>query len=141
MSPARLVDMNRAARVSGLCYFSDEMFLSVHPTFGSWVAFRAVVVLDLPATHLHGPPAHLPPLLSDAETEAARAAFAAALQASSEVELSVDGMPLHLAHKWAKMRDCVGVGREHKYSDVQSEYHYTKDRALLTKALAELDPK
>ena len=100
-----------------------------------------VVVLDLPATHLNGPPAHLPPLLSDAETEAARAAFAAALQASSEVELSVDGMPLHLAHKWAKMRDCVGVGREHKYSDVQSEYHYTKDRALLTKALAELDPK
>ena len=38
MSPARLVDMNRAALVSGLCYFSDEMFLSIHPTFGSWVA-------------------------------------------------------------------------------------------------------
>eukprot|EP00966_Prymnesium_polylepis_P255104 5894103-Prymnesium_polylepis.1 len=28
MSPERLVDMNRAALVSGLCYFSDEMFLS-----------------------------------------------------------------------------------------------------------------
>ena len=49
MSPARLVDMNRAARVAGVCYFSDAMFLSVHPTFGAWVAFRAVVVLDLPA--------------------------------------------------------------------------------------------
>jgi len=49
MTPARLVDMNRAARVAGVCYFSDAMFLSVHPTFGAWVAFRAVVVLDLPA--------------------------------------------------------------------------------------------
>ena len=52
MSAARLVDMNRAAYVSGACYFSDEMFLSIHPTFGSWVAFRAVVVLDLPGSQL-----------------------------------------------------------------------------------------
>ena len=137
MTPSRLVDMNRVSRVCGCCYFSDEMFLSIHPTFGSWVAFRAVVVVDLPATHLHGPPRHLESLMSDQETEAARVAFAEALKASSEVELSVDGMPLHLAQKWAAMRDCVGLGREHKYGARQSAYHYTKDRKLLEEAMAE----
>ena len=135
MSPARLVDMNRASRVSGMCYFSDEMFLSVHPTFGSWVAFRAVVVVDLPATHLGPPPAHLPSLLTDEETAAAKAAFAAALDASSKEEMSVDGMPLHLAHKWAAMRDCVRLGRQYRYSDAQSEYHYTKDARRLLAAV------
>jgi len=59
MSPERLVDMNRAAKACALCYFSDEMFLSIHPTFGSWVAFRAVVVLDMSASHLMGPPSFL----------------------------------------------------------------------------------
>mmetsp|Transcript_13685 Transcript_13685/g.23383 ORF Transcript_13685/g.23383 Transcript_13685/m.23383 type:complete len:142 (+) Transcript_13685:1-426(+) len=138
MSPGRLVDMNRAALVSRLCHFSDEMYLSVHEEYGAWVAFRAVVVFDLPATHLGPAPAHLPSLLTEDETVATRAAFAEALKASSEVELSVDGMPLHLAHKWAAMRDCVARGREHKYDDLQSEYHYTKNPALLARAMAEL---
>ena len=31
MSPERLVDMNRASLVCGSCYFSDEMYLSIHP--------------------------------------------------------------------------------------------------------------
>jgi len=139
MTPARLVDMNRAARVAGVCYFSDAMFLSVHPTFGAWVAFRAVVVLDLPASHLRGPPAPLPPLLSDDEAAAAKAAFDEALRASAAEELRVDGMPRHLAHKWAAMRDCVRRGREHRYGARQSEYHYTKDRSLLAAELARLE--
>lgn len=141
MTPARLVDMNRAARVCALTYFSDEMFLSVHPTFGSWVAFRAVLVFDLPADHLSEKrPAPLPSLLTDEEAAAAKVAFDAALKASSEVELSVDGMPRHLAEKWAAMRDCVGRGREHRYDSLQSEYHYVKDPALLEQAMAQLPP-
>lgn len=131
--------MNRAAHVAGCCHFSSEMFLSIHPIFGSWVAFRAVVVVDLAADVLaEAPPPPLPPLLSDAEAEAARAAFADALKASSEAELSVDGMPLHLAHKWEAMRDCVGRGREHRYERLQSEYHYTKESALLQQAIVDL---
>ena len=62
--------MNRAAHVAGCCHFSSEMFLSIHPIFGSWVAFRAVVVVDLAADVLaEAPPPPLPPLLSDAEAE------------------------------------------------------------------------
>jgi len=140
MRPERLVDMNRAAKVSGCCYFCDEMFLSIHPSFGSWVAFRAVVVVDMPASNLGPAPPFLTPLLSEEEQAAARAAFAEALRASSEVKLSVDGMPKHLAQKWEAMRDCVSLGRaEHRYSRLQSEYHYTKDPKLLEQALATLD--
>jgi len=111
MSAARLVDMNRAAYVSGVCYFSDEMYLSIHPTFNT-----------------------------DEEKAAAKVAFAEALKASSEVDMSVEvGMPLDIAQKWAAMRDCVALGREYKYDDSQSEYHYTKNPELLVAALAALD--
>ena len=137
LSPERLVDMNRAALVSGLCFFSEDLYLSVHPAFGSWVAFRAVIVLDAPATHLGPPPPSKPDPLSEEERLAARAAFDAALAASSAADLSVDGMPLEVALKWAAMRDCVALGREHKYSELQSEYHYTKDAAVLARALEE----
>ena len=51
----------------------------------------------------------------------------------------MDGMPRHLAHKWAAMRDCVRRGREHRYGARQSEYHYTKDRSLLAAELAGLE--
>ena len=127
MSAARLVDMNRAAYVSGVCYFSDEMYLSIHPTFGTWL-------------ELGRGPALLPPLLTDEEKAAAKVAFAEALKASSEVDMSVEvGMPLEIAQKWAAMRDCVALGREYKYDDSQSEYHYTKNPELLVTALAALD--
>ena len=141
VSAARLVDMNRAAYVSGVCYFSDEIYLSIHPTFGTWVAFRAVVVLDIPGSQLGPGPALLPPLLTDEEKAAAKVAFAEALKASSEVDMSVEvGMPLDIAQKWAAMRDCVALGREYsKYDDSQSEYHYTKNPELLVAALAALD--
>ena len=101
-----------------------------------------VVVVDMPATpSLGAPPEHLPPLLTDEEAAAAKAAFAAALEAGKDVDLSVCTMPLALAHKWEAMRDCVGRGREHKYDRLQSEYHYTKDRALLAEALRGVPPE
>ena len=37
------------------------------------------------------------------------------------------------------MRDCVSLGREFRYSALQSEYHYTKDRSLLAAELARLE--
>ena len=38
---------------------------------------------------------------------------------------------------WAALRDCVRLGREHRYSDEQLIYHYTKDVAVLMSALKE----
>lgn len=39
--------------------------------------------------------------------------------------------------RWAAMRDCVSLGREFRYSALQSEYHYTKDASLLRRAVEE----
>lgn len=44
------------------------------------------------------------------------------------------GVPVAL-DRWAAMRDCVSLGREHKYSALQSEYHYTKNRDVLVRAM------
>ena len=35
---------------------------------------------------------------------------------------------------WAALRDCVTVGRDHRYSEAQL-YHYTKDREVLMHAM------
>ena len=74
----------------------------------------------MPATHLGEPPPRVPPLLSAAEEAAARTAFAEAMEASAQADLSVDGMPLELAQKWAALRDCVALGREHKCARVHA---------------------
>eukprot|EP00588_Corethron_pennatum_P010331 CAMPEP_0194280472 /NCGR_PEP_ID=MMETSP0169-20130528/17465_1 /TAXON_ID=218684 /ORGANISM="Corethron pennatum, Strain L29A3" /LENGTH=281 /DNA_ID=CAMNT_0039025201 /DNA_START=37 /DNA_END=882 /DNA_ORIENTATION=- len=140
-TPERLVDMNRAAAVASVTYFSEELFLSVHPNFGSWVAFRAVAVFDAPASPPLDPePRFLPTLLRGDEAERAKELFADAMRASSEADLSLDGMALEVAHKWAAMRDCVSLGREHKYSVRQSEYHYSKDPKILYTSLSEVHP-
>ena len=37
---------------------------------------------------------------------------------------------------WLALRDRYGVGREHRYSDAQIRYHYTRDKSVLAHALA-----
>jgi methylmalonic aciduria homocystinuria type C protein len=36
---------------------------------------------------------------------------------------------------WAALRDCVQLGAEHRYSEAQLVYHYTKDKAVLLQAM------
>lgn len=142
---ARLCSMQRVAVCSGLCYHDSETQLAVHPIFGAWLAFRAVVVFDATPTALKLPskaPERLGCLLSDAEKSAARAAMAAALRASDEANLCTQlhgakGMEADVRLAWAALRDCVRVGKEHKYSDDQLIYHYTKEKAVLHRALRE----
>ena len=95
---SRLVSMQRVALVSGLCYHDAETQLSIHPAFGAWVAFRAVVVLDAPAARFgDSPPPLVRCLLTDADKASARDAMAAALRASDEANLctQLHGARLH----------------------------------------------
>ena len=67
--------------------------------------------------------------------------MAAALRASDEANLCTQlhgakGMERDVRMAWAALRDCVVVGREQRYSEEQLEYHYTKDEAVLLRALA-----
>lgn len=139
----RLVSMQRAAVASGLCYHDSETQLAIHPTFGAWHAYRAVLVLSTAALAdalAPSAPSRLPCLLSVAEKAKAHAAMAAALHASDEANLCTQlhgakGMEIDVRLAWAALRDCVRLGAEHRYSEAQLVYHYTKDRAVLLRAL------
>jgi len=140
----RMVSMQRAAVASAMCYHDTESQLAIHPKYGAWVAFRAVVVIDAP------PPCTLAPrqlacLLSPEEKAAAREAMAAALCASDEANLCTQlhgakGMERDVRLAWAALRDCVLIGKEERYSEAQLTYHYTKDQAVLMQALADSQP-
>ena len=45
----RLVSMQRVATTAGVCYHDGETQLAIHPKFGSWLGFRACVVVDAPS--------------------------------------------------------------------------------------------
>ena len=135
----RLVSMQRVAVASALCYHDGETQLAIHPTYGAWVAFRAVVVINARPPSAPAPD-KLACLLTDKEKAAAREAMAAALRASDEANLCTQlhgakGMEKDVRLAWAALRDCVGVGKDERYSEEQLEYHYTKDKAVLLRAL------
>ncbi len=106
------VPLQRLAARVGLAYLAPT-HLSIHATYGPWFALRAVVVLhgDPPRT----PPAVMPPC------RCARACPSALERAMSSKD----------PESWIAVRDACPVGREHRYTDDQVRYHYTKDRSLL----------
>lgn len=87
--------------------------LLVHPTFGPWFALRAVVLTGgAPSTRA------LPAAPCDC-AERCPAAFARAREAQDSWRA------------WLAVRDACCVGAEHRYSEDQIEYHYTKSLTLL----------
>ena len=91
--------------------------LLIHPTYGPWFALRAIVVVA-------GEPV-------SRVVPAARCDCAAssATRCSSAFERARDAQ--HSWRAWLAVRDACCVGRDHRYSAEQIEYHYTKNLALL----------
>ena len=61
-------------------------------------------------------------------------------RASDEADLCTQlhgakGMERDVRLAWAALRDCVQLGAEHRYSEAQLVYHYTKDKAVLLQAM------
>ena len=125
----RLISMQRLASVSGLCYLDEASNMAIHPTFGPWLSFRAAIVLfhvggvdnggegDYSMQSLPMPVANL---LSKAEEMNARKFVEKAFDKNTPKE---DVTKCLIA-----ARDSVVLGRdEHRFSDVQLMYHYTKD--------------
>jgi methylmalonic aciduria homocystinuria type C protein len=87
--------------------------LVIHPTFGPWFALRAVVLIEgTPITRALAPPACDCAARCDAALQRARASGST-------------------WREWLAVRDACCVGREHRYSDDQIAYHYTKSLAVL----------
>ncbi|KAJ3023630.1 hypothetical protein HKX48_002179 [Thoreauomyces humboldtii] len=145
---ARFVNFQRLASDSGLAYFDPTwQFLCVHPVYGPWFAFRALVVLD--PDDLDGMTAAAlaienNPCSSEGVEEARD------LDQKLKEDVAVDaaaGVPLADAYRvrWQSLvdiRDCVGrsMGDEcqkHRYCDLQIRYHYTQDKDCLRRAIAD----
>lgn len=128
--PPRLVAMQRLAHVAGLAYRAP-CNLSIHPVYGPWIALRAVVVVDADGpegSELPSPcgtcETHCMPALDVALAESGRAALATGTPPATALWKS-----------WLAVRDACPLGREHRYSDEQIRYHYTKDRGVLRAAV------
>lgn len=111
----RRISMLRAAQASGFAR-TGPVHLAVHPTWGPWFGLRAVIVLDAPAPPPDPAQTHSP---CDACPAPCRAASAHAER-----------------HGWhwkdiLAIRDACPVGVEHRYSESQIAYHYTKQREAL----------
>jgi methylmalonic aciduria homocystinuria type C protein len=102
----------RLAVAAGIGTLSPSQ-LVIHPSYGPWFALRAVVLTaGTPVTLV------LPPASCDCADRCTRA-FERAREAQSSWR------------EWLAVRDACCVGREHRYSDEQIEYHYTKSLDLL----------
>ena len=131
----RLISMQRIAAVSGLCYLDEASNMAIHPLFGPWLSFRAVILFhsgdmitndgddDLSALSAPDP---IPNLLTQEEEANARAF----VQKAFDQNTPKDGIVKFLIAS----RDSVALGREeHRFSDSQLMYHYTKDAKYLQK--------
>lgn len=101
----------RLAAAAGLAALAPTHLL-IHPTFGAWFGLRAVVLTEgEPISHSPLPiPCHCDQRCRDAFTRAR----------------SSEGWRV-----WLAVRDSCPIGREHRYSDDQLAYHYTKDPVVL----------
>jgi len=157
-NPHRLVSMQRVASVSGQSYFDDHSMLNIHPTYGAWLAFRAVVILFCEQETPSRPeltPNPVPCLLSQNEEIAIQDAMKKALSRiqtkdlcsvlhqgrSCKSESSKDQCENEyddVYKLWIGVRDCIQIGKkEYRYSNSQLLYHYTKDVDVLVEELKE----
>ncbi|MGH8611250.1 MAG: hypothetical protein ACREYF_04150 [Gammaproteobacteria bacterium] len=131
----RRVAMQRLAHVSGLAYLSPS-HLNVHFMFGPWIALRAAVVIDIdgPVRPCSEPPNPCPDCERDCLPKFRQAAAAVGSTPQAHAALEQHW------RLWLAVRDACPAGREHRYSDDQIGYHYTKDRDRLNRALGAAEP-
>jgi methylmalonic aciduria homocystinuria type C protein len=92
-------------------------YLSVHPRFGPWFAYRAVAVLDLPP--------EIQPAPRTEPCTTCPAPCGAALEQALGPRRSLDVEENW--QRWLAVRDACPVQAEARYPDDQIRYHYTKD--------------
>jgi methylmalonic aciduria homocystinuria type C protein len=123
MTPAPIA-IQRIAHASGLAHLSPSR-LSIHPTYGPWLALRAVIVVDV-----EGPAADRP-RAPDPCTPCAKPCVAALERALAATDTTQVGDVERQWKAWANVREVCPEGTALRYGDEQLRYHYTKDRSIL----------
>jgi len=115
--PPRLVGMQKLAQAAGVAHLGPA-YLSVHPEFGPWLAFRAVAVFDSPCeTRPSAPPDPCSSCVGQPCLPALNRAMALKQRATW--------------HDWLALRDACPQRRDARYDDEQIAYHYGKNPAFL----------
>lgn len=140
-APPRRVAMQRLADVAGLASLTPAM-LCVHPTFGPWIALRAVVVFDVAPPPRPAPAATLAchdcaERCAPALERAQEAVVARSRRPAGEVERAGGDPVAPDWTLWLAVRDACPLGREHRYPEPYLRYVYTKDTGVLRAAVEE----
>jgi methylmalonic aciduria homocystinuria type C protein len=128
--PPDRVAIQRAAALSGLAWNSPAQ-LSIHPKYGPWVAWRAVLVLPYEVVTEEGPLEELMPCCKSCEAGCIPV-FEEALSATTTLDAK------HVREQWKywlAVRDACDLGREWRYDSTQIEYHYTANPEVLSRAI------
>ena len=116
------------AHAAGLAFRSSGN-LCIHPTYGPWIALRAVIVVPKPG-----------PSTAPLDSPCTACDDGCARQLKTALGTLGADLPNHedLKERWRlflAVRDACPLGGAHRYSDAQIRYHYTKDRAALEEAV------
>lgn len=163
-----MVSMQRAALVTGHYWHDvDGTKLCIHPKFGTWHSFRAVVIIHnrhefsfdhdlIPKTA----PSLLARPIPESEIERAQEVMKIALGQTTNggtfstkygeslcqflhsaiVEGSDWSKISPSIRSWIHLRDCISLGRaEYRFDDPQLLYHYTRDSTILRNELIKLN--
>lgn len=105
--------------------------LSVHPDFGPWFAYRALIAVDLP------------PLTETDQhrSEPCASCSAPCVPALHEALGAPNPTGSGRFEPWLAVRDACPAGRAARYSEAQIRYHYTKERRWLISALENPGPQ
>jgi hypothetical protein len=156
-----LVSMQRVATTTGKYWLDSEATkLCVHPEYGTWTAFRTLILFETRSNlscsiPLAPPPCSCP--VSPDEITLAKEIFDYALNMSSSSDTQGYGTTLSKSWKelcdylhntsctgstwekvpdtmkpWIQLRDSISVGREKwRYGQEQLLYHYNRDSEIL----------
>ena len=118
------------AEVSGMAARSPG-HLSVHDTYGPWIAIRAVVIFDREGGVVEPATLRCEGCLGGCTPAVAKAL------GDQNSPTAVDGV-LRNWRRWLEVRSACPAGVMHRYSESQIIYHYTHDKELLIEAVKAL---
>ena len=111
------IPMVAIAHAAGLAHRAPCQ-LSVHETFGPWLALRGVIILDRVGPTVHGLPIPAKDLCTPCDKPC--------MIALEDAQKAPDDW-----RAWLAIRDACPYGHAHRYCEAQIRYHYTKDRRWL----------
>jgi len=152
------VSMQHIASATGVYDFDQEQMLCIHPQYGPWTAFRAVVIFPQEIVQKHF--SDISQLIYMPRPKSSRSlckelgcfkkskeALDKALNAANCNRSNSSNVQVETIQKsdswkvWAEIRLVCQVGTEFEYYEDQLEYHYTANKHILMRNLNKIEIK